>query len=119
MYVLPELQVDGSFEADLRDVGVVEERVGEDGNGGKEEGGQGEEDGADVGALGGTGGKDMVGLEDQRFLGYRMSIGVHLEVGDFCTFATLTRLRSSSFVSSSIACVGDKSRDAMLRAHGM
>ncbi len=56
MYVLPELQVDGSFEADLRDVGVVEEGVGE-------------EDGVDVGALGRAGGEDVVGLEDERFLG--------------------------------------------------
>ncbi len=69
MYVLPELQVDGSFEADLRDVGVVEEGVGEYGDGGEEEGGQGEEDGVDVGALGRAGGEDVVGLEDERFLG--------------------------------------------------
>lgn len=56
MSVGRELEVDGAGEAELGDVGVVEEEVSDCGEDEEESAGEEEEDGGDVGALGGFGG---------------------------------------------------------------
>lgn len=50
------------LHANLRDVGIIEEKICDDGETEEDSGGEEEEEGVEVGFLGGFGGCDVVGL---------------------------------------------------------